>query len=130
MIEYWLIYFADGHEKNYYVNIGRKLNHDGTDYGKAAAVFEYMQTNFKGQRNCIYMSSVSFALCQGIGLECGYALWSDWYNHCANPVKVDEKWYILDTQARGFLCGDDDFTKFFDEYEQSLNIILSDEDYE
>ena len=89
-----------------------------------------MQKEFKGQRNCVYMSTISYALCQGIGLQCGYALWSDWYHHCANVVKIGNTWYVLDTQARGFLCENDFFTKIFDEYEEPLNIKLSDKDYE
>lgn len=127
--EHWLIYFADSHSKDYYVNIGKSLENDGSDCGKAEAVFEYMQGEFSGEHNCIYMSSIAYCLCEGIGLDCGYAMMSDWYHHCANTVKVDGIWYVLDTQAGGFLCEDIGYTKVVDEYENTLGVTLSDQDY-
>ena len=127
--EHWLIYFSDSHSKDYYVNIGKSLANDGSDCGKAEAVFEYMQSEFSGERNCIYMSSIAYCLCEGIGLDCGYAMMSDWYHHCANAVKVDGVWYVLDTQAGGFLCEDIGYTKVIDEYENILDVRLSECDY-
>ena len=127
--EHWLIYFSDSHSKDYYVNIGKSLANDGSDFGKAEAVFEYMQSEFSGERNCIYMSSIAHCLCEGIGLDCGYAMMSDWYHHCANAVKVNGAWYVLDTQAGGFLCEDIGYTKVIDEYENILDVRLSECDY-
>ncbi|MCR5540814.1 MAG: transglutaminase domain-containing protein [Ruminococcus sp.] len=129
-IERWLNIFGDPNNKSYYVSIGQGLPNNGSDYSKAQAVYDHMQNRFDGERNCIYMSSVTYALCQGIGLECGYALISDWYNHCANAVKIDGTWYVLDTQASGFLCGDLGYTSILDEYEESLGITLSEDDHD
>jgi len=129
-IERWLNIFGDTNDKNYYVSIGQELPNDGSDYSKARTVFDYMQNSFGGERNCVYMSSVTYALCKGIGLECGYALISDWYNHCANAVNIDGTWYVLDTQASGFLCGDLGYTSILDEYEESLGITLSEDDHD
>lgn len=129
-IERWLSIFGDANDKNYYVSIGQELPNDGSDYSKARTVFDYMQNSFGGERNCVYMSSVTYALCQGIGLECGYALISDWYNHCANAVNIDGTWYVLDTQASGFLCGDLGYTSILDEYEETLGITLSEDDHD
>lgn len=129
-IERWLNIFGDSNNKSYYVSIGQGLPNNGSDYSKAQAVYDHMQNRFDGERNCIYMSSVTYALCQGIGLECGYALISDWYNHCANAVKIDGTWYVLDTQASGFLCGDLGYTSILDEYEESLGITLSEDDHD
>ncbi|MCR5021758.1 hypothetical protein [Ruminococcus sp.] len=129
-IERWLHNFGDANDKSYYVSIGQGLTNDGSDYSKAQAVYDHMQNSFYGERNCVYMSSVTYALCQGIGLECGYALISDWYNHCANAVNIDGTWYLLDTQASGFLCGDLGYTSILDEYEESLGITLSEDDHD
>lgn len=88
-----------------------------------------MQGEFSGEHNCIYMSSIAYCMCEGIGLDCGYAMMSDWYHHCANAVKVDGAWYVLDTQAGGFLCEDIGYTKVIDEYENMLDVRLSECDY-
>lgn len=109
--EHWLVYFGDGHDKNYYVNIGRGLQNDGSDSSKAQAVFKYVTANFSDDNACTYLSAVTMCLCEGIGLDCGYALISDWYGHCANAVSVDGIWYVLDNQAGGYLCGNFGFTR-------------------
>ena len=129
-IERWLNIFGDTNDKSYYVSIGQELPNDGSDYSKARSVFDYMQNSFGGERNCVYMSSVTYALCQGIGLECGCVLISDWYNHCANAVNIDGTWYVLDTQASGFLYGDPGYTNILDEYEKTLGITLSEDDHD
>ena len=87
----------------YYINIGKKLKHDGTDYGKAVAVFRWMEKN--GWGSCVYHSLEAYYVCQGIGLECAYAFCTDngWYGHTITVVKVEGEWYALDTQARIFL---------------------------
>ena len=87
----------------YYIQIGRSLKHDGTDYGKAVAVFRWMEKN--GWGSCVYHSLEAFYVCQGVGLECAYAFCTDnsWYGHTFNVVKVEGEWYALDTQAGIFL---------------------------
>lgn len=127
--EHWLIYFGSGHDKNYYVNIGKELQSDGSESGKAQAVFDYVTSNYSDDNACTYLSAITMCICEGIGLDCEYALISDWYAHCANAVKVDGEWYILDTQAGGYLCGNFGFTRILDEYENELGITLSDYDY-
>ena len=128
--EHWLTYFSDSHNKDYYVNVGSNLSNDGSDSSKVQAVFEYVTANFSNDNSCTYMSAVTMCLCEGIGLDCKYALISDWYAHCANAVNVDGVWYVLDTQAGGFLCGNFGFTSILDEYENELSVTLSDNDYE
>ena len=127
--DHWLIYFSDGHDKEYYVNIGRNLPNDGSESGKAQAVFDYVTSNFSDDNACTYLSAITMSLCEGIGLDCEYALMSNWYDHCANAVKVDGNWYVLDTQAGGYLCGNFGFTQIMDEYENKLSISLSEDDY-
>ena len=87
----------------YYIQIGHILKHDGTDYGKAVAVFRWMEKN--GWGSCVYHSLEAYYVCQGIGLECAYAFCTDngWYGHTFNVVKVEGEWYALDTQAGIFL---------------------------
>ncbi|SDB27459.1 hypothetical protein SAMN02910317_01390 [Ruminococcaceae bacterium FB2012] len=87
----------------YYIQIGRSLKHDGTDYGKAVAVYDWMIEN--GWGSCVYHALEIYYVCQGIGLECAYAFMTDygWYGHTFYVVKVDGKWYALDTQAGIFL---------------------------
>lgn len=87
----------------YYIQIGRSLKHDGTDYGKAVAVFNWMIKN--GWGSCVYHALETYYVCQGIGLECAYAFMTDhgWYGHTFNVVKVYGEWYALDTQAGIFL---------------------------
>lgn len=128
--EHWLTYFSDSHNKDYYVNVGRSLSNDGSECSKVQAVFDYVTANFSNDDSCTYLSAVTMCLCEGIGLDCKYALISDWYAHCANAVNVDGVWYVLDTQAGGFLCGNFGFTSILDEYENELSVTLSDNDYE
>ena len=87
----------------YYINIGKKLRHNGTDYDKAVAVFKWMEKN--GWGSCVYHSLEAYYVCQGIGLECAYAFCTDngWYGHTITVVKVEGEWYALDTQAGIFL---------------------------
>ncbi len=128
--EHWLTYFSDSHNKDYYVNVGRSLSNDGSECSKVQAVFDYVTANFSNDDSCTYLSAVTMCLCEGIGLDCKYALISDWCAHCANAVNVDGVWYVLDTQAGGFLCGNFGFTSILDEYENELSVTLSDNDYE
>ena len=128
--EHWLTYFSDSHNKDYYVNVGSNLSNDGSDSSKVQGVFDYVTANFSNDNSCTYLSAVTMCLCKGIGLDCKYALISDWYAHCANAVNVDGVWYVLDTQAGGFLCGNFGFTSILDEYENELSVTLSDNDYE
>ncbi len=87
----------------YYIQVGRSLKHDGTDYSKAVAVFNWMIKN--GWGSCVYHALETYYVCQGIGLECAYAFCTDsgWYGHTFNVVKVNGEWYALDTQAGIFL---------------------------
>ena len=87
----------------YYENIGKGLKHDGTDYGKAVAVYKWMIKN--GWGSCVYYSMETYFVCKGIGLECAYNFTTEngWYGHTHNVVKVDGIWYVFDTQARRFL---------------------------
>ena len=128
--EHWLTYFSDSHNKDYYINVGRSLSNDGSECNKVQAVFDYVTANFSNDDSCTYLSAVTMCLCEGIGLDCKYALIFDWYAHCANAVNVDSVWYVLDTQAGGFLCGNFGFTSILDEYENEFSVTLSDNDYE
>ncbi len=87
----------------YYIQVGQKLKHDGTDYGKAIAVYDWMIKN--GWGSCVYHALETYYVCQGIGLECAYAFCTDngWYGHTYNAVKVEGTWYVLDTQGHTFL---------------------------
>ena len=87
----------------YYIQVGKKLKHDGTDYGKAVAVYDWMTKN--GWGSCVYHALETYYVCQGIGLECAYAFMTDygWYGHTYNAVKVEGTWYVLDTQGHTFL---------------------------
>ena len=87
----------------YYIQVGKKLKHDGTDYGKAVAVYNWTIKN--GWGSCVYHALETYYVCQGIGLECAYAFCTDngWYGHTYNAVKVEGTWYVLDTQGHTFL---------------------------
>ena len=76
-----------------YYNIGAGLSHDGSDYGKAEAVYNWIRDNVSG--NCQVFSVATMYACKGIGLECRYAFFSpdDWYGHMANLVNVGGAWY-------------------------------------
>lgn len=101
--------------------IGSNLSHDGTDYGKALAVYEYMSAN--GSGTCVNYAYQTYYICKDVGLECYFAWTSvQLYGHVANVVKVDGAWYVLDTQAGCFLtenlCG---FTEIVDENENFIS---------
>lgn len=78
------------------------LPNDGTDYGKAKAVYEYMRQN--GSGTCINHACRTYKICHDIGIGC-YIVWTDagMYGHTANIVNVDGIWYVLDTEGGYFL---------------------------
>ncbi|MBQ8012743.1 MAG: hypothetical protein IJ421_10765 [Prevotella sp.] len=117
--------------EDYYHEIGRNLSHDGTDYGKAKAVYDWMRAN--GHGTCVNYSYQTYLVCEGIGLEC-YCCWTDAgiYGHTANVVKVNGVWFVLDTQAGGFLDYNYGFTEVIDKYENHVadGSMISDYSYE
>ena len=88
------------------MDIGRSLSHNGSDYSKAEAVYNWMTEN--GSGTCVNYSWQTYYLCKGTGLEC-YLAWtpSKLYGHVANVVKVNGTWFVLDTQGQGFLMNND-----------------------
>ena len=105
---------------DYYHEIGRSLSHDGTDYGKAKAVYDWMIVN--GHGTCVNYSYQTYLVCEGIGLEC-YGCWTakGIYGHTANVVKVNGIWFVLDTQGQGFLLNNDcGFTEIIDKNENHV----------
>ena len=88
------------------MDIGRSLSHNGSDYSKAEAVYNWMTEN--GSGTCVNYSWQTYYLCKGTGLEC-YLAWtpSKLYGHVANVVKVNGTWFVLDTQGQGFLLNND-----------------------
>ncbi|CDC66497.1 transglutaminase domain-containing protein [Ruminococcus sp. CAG:57] len=113
------------------MGIGRNLLHDGSDYSKAEAVYNWMTEN--GSGTCVNYSYKTYLICQGIGLDC-YACWTDSgiYGHVANIVKVDGIWYVLDTQAGAFLDYNYGFTEVVDIDENHIadGRMISDYSYE
>lgn len=113
-----------------YIEVGRNLNHDGTDYGKAKAVYDWMTAN--GHGTCVNYSCQTYLVCEGIGLDC-YCCWTDAgiYGHVANVVKVNGIWFVLDTQAGGFLDYNYGFTEVIDINENHVadGNIISDYSY-
>jgi len=111
--------------------MGRNLLHDGSDYSKAEAVYNWMTEN--GSGTCVNYSYKTYLICQGIGLDC-YACWTDSgiYGHVANIVKVDGIWYVLDTQAGAFLDYNYGFTEVVDIDENHIadGRMISDYSYE
>ena len=93
-------------EEERYMDIGRNLSHDDSDYGKAEAVYNWMTEN--GSGTCVNFSWQTYYLCKGTDLEC-YLAWtpSKLYGHVANVVKVNGTWFVLDTQGQGFLLNND-----------------------
>ena len=93
-------------EEERYMDIGRSLSHNGSDYSKAEAVYNWMTEN--GSGTCVNYSWQTYYLCKGTGLEC-YLAWtpSKLYGHVANVVKVNGTWFVLDTQGQGFLLNND-----------------------
>ncbi len=114
-----------------YIEVGRNLSHDGTDYGKAKAVYDWMRAN--GSGTCVNYSYQTYLVCEGIGLDC-YCCWTDAgiYGHTANVVKVNGVWFVLDTQAGGFLDYNYGFTEVIDKYENHVadGSMISDYSYE
>ena len=78
------------------------LPNDGTDYGKAKAVYEYMRQN--GSGTCVNYACRTYEVCCDNGLQC-LIVWTDagMYGHTANIVNVDGIWYVLDTEGGYFL---------------------------
>lgn len=89
------------------------LPNDGTDYGKAKAVYEYMRQN--GSGTCINHACMTYKLCCDNGLQCRL-VWTDtgMYGHTANIVNVDDIWYVLDTEGGYFLDYNYCFTEVVD----------------
>lgn len=89
------------------------LPNDGTDYGKAEAVYEYMRQN--GNGTCVNHACMTYKLCCDNGLQCCLA-WTDagMYGHVANIVNVDGIWYVLDTEGGYFLDYNYCFTEVVD----------------
>ena len=118
-------------EEERYMDIGRSLSHNGSDYSKAEAVYNWMTEN--GSGTCVNYSYKTYLICQGIGLDC-YACWTDSgiYGHVANIVKVDGIWYVLDTQAGAFLDYNYGFTEVVDIDENHIadGRMISDYSYE
>lgn len=116
---------------NQYIEVGRNLSHDGTDYGKAKAVYDWMRAN--GHGTCVNYAYQTYLICEGIGLEC-YCCWTDAgiYGHTANIVKVDGIWYVLDTQGGFFLRYNYGFTEVIDKNENHVadGSMISDYSYE
>ena len=120
-----------GRTTDEYYNIGAGFSHDGSDYGKAEAVYNWIQNNVSG--NCQVFSVATMYACKGIGLECRYAFFSsdDWYGHMANLVNVSGAWYVFDTQGGRFLKSDKygDITQIFDENDNTIELSVSESAY-
>ena len=89
------------------------LPNNGTDYGKAKAVYEYMRQN--GSGTCINHACRTYEICHDIGIGC-HIVWTDagMYGHTANIVNVDGIWYVLDTEGGYFLDYNYCFTEVVD----------------
>ena len=89
------------------------LPNDGTDYGKAKAVYEYMRQNESG--TCVNHACRTYEICHDIGIGC-YIVWTNagMYGHTANIVNVDGIWYVLDTEGGYFLDYNYCFTEVVD----------------
>lgn len=89
------------------------LENDGTDHGKARAVYEYMCEN--GSGTCVNYACQTYEMCQNVGLPC-YIVWTNagMYGHVANTVCVNGTWFILDTQGGYFLECNYGFTEVVD----------------
>ena len=120
-----------GRTTDEYYNIGAGLGHDGSDYGKAEAVYNWIRDNVSG--NCQVFSVATMYACKGIGLECRYAFFSPdaWYGHMANLVCVEGTWYVFDTQSGRFLKSDKygDITRIFDENDNTIELSVSESAY-
>ena len=115
-------------EEERYMGIGRNLLHDGSDYSKAEAVYNWMTEN--GSGTCVNYSWQTYYLCKGTDLEC-YLAWtpSKLYGHVANVVKVNGTWFVLDTQGQGFLlnndCGFSEIIDIDESYVSGADLISS-----
>lgn len=119
-------------EEERYMDIGRNLSHDDSDYGKAEAVYNWMTEN--GSGTCVNFSWQTYYLCKGIGIEC-YLAWtpSKLYGHVANVVKVNGTWFVLDTQGQGFLLNNDcGFSEIIDIDESYVSVadLISNQRYD
>ena len=86
---------------------------DGSDYGKASAIYEYMLRN--GSGTCVNRACQTYELCEDNGLDC-CIVWTQagLYGHVANIVRVDGVWYVLDTEGGYFLDYNYCFTEVVD----------------
>lgn len=115
-------------EEERYMDIGRSFSHNGSDYSKAEAVYNWMTEN--GSGTCVNYSWQTYYLCKGTGLEC-YLAWtpSKLYGHVANVVKVNGTWFVLDTQGQGFLlnndCGFSEIIDIDESYVSGADLISS-----
>ena len=120
-----------GRTTDEYYNIGAGLGHDGSDYGKAEAVYNWIRWYVSG--NCQVFSAATMYACKGVGLECRYAFFSPdaWYGHMANLVCVEGTWYVFDTQGGRFLKSDKygEITRIFDENDNTIEISISESAY-
>ena len=119
-------------EEERYMDIGRSLSHNGSDYSKAEAVYNWMTEN--GSGTCVNYSWQTYYLCKGTGLEC-YLAWtpSKLYGHVANVVKVNGTWFVLDTQGQGFLLNNDcGFSEIIDIEESYVSVadLISSQRYD
>lgn len=119
-------------EEERYMDIGRSLSHNGSDYSKAEAVYNWMTEN--GSGTCVNYSWQTYYLCKGTGLEC-YLAWtpSKLYGHVANVVKVNGTWFVLDTQGQGFLLNNDcGFSEIIDIDESYVSVadLISNQRYD
>ena len=119
-------------EEERYMDIGRNLSHDDSDYSKAEAVYNWMTEN--GSGTCVNFSWQTYYLCKGTDLEC-YLAWtpSKLYGHVANVVKVNGTWFVLDTQGQGFLLNNDcGFSEIIDIDESYVSVadLISNQRYD
>ena len=89
------------------------LPNDGSDYGKASAIYEYMLRN--GGGTCVNRACQTYELCIDNGLDC-CIVWTQagLYGHVANIVRVEGIWYVLDTDGEFFLTYNNGFTEAVD----------------
>lgn len=89
------------------------LLNDGSDYGKASAIYEYMLRNSSG--TCVNRACQTYELCVDNGLDC-CIVWTraGLYGHVANIVRVEGIWYVLDTDGEFFLTYNNGFTEAVD----------------
>ena len=108
---------------------GEKLNHDGTEYGKAMAAYDHAVS--LGGRNCIEYALNTYFLCKSLGVDCYIAMTTSggWYNHVCTAVKVNGVWYIHDAQAEIPLSANYGLDKFIDVYEKEVSLSISNSAY-